>query len=249
MTSIASGSTGDVTLYAKWTAYTRKIQFYANVGSTTQTTLPVVGSVYFYNTAGEETQINSSSTYYSQTITFNTQTTLAAEKYAATDWKFTGWNTKSDGTGTSYSDKEIILWNAAADSTVDSSVVQITESSPSTSALSLYAQWEEKDALIYTVSVPTADDDDLVLSSSGTTLTAYKDGFSGTFYWYVDGSSSATYTQNVTTAGDESTFDCKTYLGKSTSSLGAHTVMVKITDSGVPYTQTAVVVLSEAEED
>ncbi len=242
VTSIASGSTGDVTLYAKWTPYTKTIYFYSNYSTYSGLSYSDINSI--------DESVSTNYYSYSQKISFDEQTAFTAENWYAEGWRFTGWNTKADGTGTSYSDEQILLWNAAADSTVDSSVAQITESSPSSySYLYLYAQWEEKDALIYTVSVPTADDDDLVLSASGTTLSACKDGFSGTFYWYVDGSSSATYTQNVTTAGDKSIFDCKTYLGKSTSSLGAHTVMVQITDSGVPYTQTAVVVLSEAEED
>ena len=176
--------------------------------------------------------------------------------YYAENWIFTGWNTKRDGSGTAYSDKAILLWNAEADTEAGEEVIQITESSPSSSSSSssiyLYAQWEKKSNLVYTITLPEAETGDLVLSRSGTSLTAYKSGFSGIFYWYVDGSSSYSYSQSVTNSAysTPSTFNCKTYLGTSSTSYGAHTVMVKITDtSGNIYSQTAIVTLSPYSEE
>ncbi len=52
--------------------------------------------------------------------------TLAANKYKKTGYKFTGWNTKSDGTGRKFSDKESIKNLTAVDG----------------NTLVLYTQWE-----------------------------------------------------------------------------------------------------------
>ncbi len=52
---------------------------------------------------------------------------LEANKFVKEDWKFGGWNTKADGTGTSYSDKALI--RLAKD-------------------ITLYAQWKDNRAVI-----------------------------------------------------------------------------------------------------
>jgi len=250
VSEIASGSTGNVTLYAKLIPYTKEITYFPNYydsysSGTSEDKNPAYSEINFI---GEN---SSGIKYYDQVILFGEQTSLTPVNFYADGWIFTGWNTKKDGSGTSYSDEQIVLWNAAADSSMDSTVSQITESFPSNnSGYSLYAQWTKKDALIYTITLPAASAaTDLVMSQSGSKLTAYKSGFSGNFYWYVDGSSSATFSESVTTSGGYSYFDCKTYLGKESTDYGVHTVMVKITDSSKVYTQTAVVVVAPYEEE
>ena len=90
----------DVTLYAKWTANNYTVTFDANGG---------VGSM--------EPQI----------FIYENQQTLAANEFTRSGYRFTGWNTNADGSGTSYADA------AAVSFTADTT---------------LYAQWAVED---YTV--------------------------------------------------------------------------------------------------
>ena len=77
--SILSGSTGDRTVYAKWTANKYTVKFSGNGA-----------------TAG--TMKNLSGFKYGKTYT------LAANTFARTGYVFTGWNTKADGSGKTYAD-------------------------------------------------------------------------------------------------------------------------------------------------
>ena len=95
ITQIEKGSTGTVTLYAKWTADKYTITFHPN---------------------------GSSGAKYTQEFTYGTTQPLAAVAYGRKGYTFTGWNTDSKGTGTSYAD--------CADYTTGSADAD------------LYAQWE-----------------------------------------------------------------------------------------------------------
>lgn len=216
VSSITRGSTGNITLYAKWTPNEYLVYFYSNYGNSNTPTYSEIMIL--------DSTINTNKYLFSQKFIYDTTTTLTPTNWYTDKWIFTGWNTKADGSGDSYADEAEINWT-------------------STSNLSLYAQWESKTANIYTITVPTASTGDLILSSSGSTLKANKSGFIGTFYWYVDGSNIATYTDIVITSNEYSYFDCKKYLGTSSTSIGIHNVMVKIVDNGNIYTQTAVVAL------
>ena len=57
---------------------------------------------------------------YTQKVTYNTSTALTANTFTRTGYTFVGWNTKTDGTGTSYTDKQKVTL---------------------TSNTTLYAQW------------------------------------------------------------------------------------------------------------
>ena len=105
--------------------------------------------------------------------------------------------------------------------------------------------------MTYTITLPAASQDDLILTlkSDGTTLQASKTGFAGDFFWYVNGSSSPVKTESVSSAGSASTFDCKEYFGKDNTEYGRYTVMVKVSDGGFDYTQTAIVILKAYKED
>lgn len=95
----------DVTLYAQWTKVTYTVTYDANGGS---------------GAPG------------SQTKTYGTSLTLSDTIPTRTGYTFTGWNTSSDGSGTSYAAGGAYTENAAA---------------------TLYAQWEKKTDSIFTASV------------------------------------------------------------------------------------------------
>ena len=92
---------GTVTLTANWTANTYTIAFNGN-GST-----------------GGSTS--------SMKATYDSAVTLTANGFIKAGYVFTGWNTKSDGSGKSYSDKETVKNLTSVDG----------------ATVTLYAQWEE----------------------------------------------------------------------------------------------------------
>jgi uncharacterized repeat protein (TIGR02543 family) len=106
VSTVFSTSGNIVTLYAQWTGISYSVKYDANGGS---------GSM------------NSS------THTYGTSSALTTSVYTKTGYTFAGWNTKADGTGTSYAD--------------GASVSTLTTTSGGT--VTLYAQWT---GIFYTVS-------------------------------------------------------------------------------------------------
>lgn len=102
VTQINKGSTGKKTLYAKWVANKYKIVYDGN-GSTSGKMSATTGCKY------------------------DKSYTLKANTYKKGNLTFVGWNTKKDGSGTHYSDKEKIK----------------NISSKSGGTVTLYAQWED----------------------------------------------------------------------------------------------------------
>jgi uncharacterized repeat protein (TIGR02543 family) len=92
VTQIAKGSTGAVTLYAKWTANTYTVKFDANTGSGTMT---------------------------GEAFTYDTEKALTACGFLKKGYSFAGWNTAADGSGTSYAEGASVKnLSAAAGGTV-----------------------------------------------------------------------------------------------------------------------------------
>ena len=102
VTKIIKGSTGNKTLYAKWTAHKYKITFNGN-GSTRGKMSAMSGKKY------------------------GTSYTLTANAFKKKGYTFTGWNTKKDGSGNNYSNKEKIK----------------NLTSKSGGSVTLYAQWKK----------------------------------------------------------------------------------------------------------
>ena len=88
----------NITLTAQWKANTYYVKFNANNGS---------GSMS------------------NQTFTYGTEQNLTANAFTRTGYTFAGWNTKADGTGTSYTDKQSVS----------------NLSSTNNATVTLYAQW------------------------------------------------------------------------------------------------------------
>ena len=99
ITSIAKGSTGSKTIYSKWAAHKYTIKFNANGGAGT------MGSM--------------------KSCAYGKKYALTKNAYTFNNAKFTGWNTKADGTGTTYADGAEVI-------------NLVTEDGGS---ITLYAQW------------------------------------------------------------------------------------------------------------
>lgn len=99
---IKSGSKGAICLYAKWTPITYKIRFDGN-GAT-------------------------SGSMSAKKCKYGTVYTLSSNKFKREGYEFAGWNTKKNGTGTTYTDREKIS--------------NLTDDSKGT--VVLYALWKKK---------------------------------------------------------------------------------------------------------
>jgi len=74
--------TGTIYLYAQWKVNTYTIKFYGN-----------------NSTSGSMSSVK---------VTYDTEATLPANTFKRTGYKFNGWNTKKDGSGTSYENEAIV---------------------------------------------------------------------------------------------------------------------------------------------
>lgn len=95
----------DISLRARWVANTYKVAFKANKPGDAS-----------HDVAGAMA---------AESLTCGTPQTLTTNEYALAGWKFTGWNTKADGSGTGYPDGATVqnlTWKAGA-------------------TVTLYAQW------------------------------------------------------------------------------------------------------------
>lgn len=101
VTQITAESSGDLTLYAKWTGVSYQVAFNGN-GST-------------------------SGTMSTREITYGSGKALPANTFKKTGYSFAGWNTKADGSGTSYADE------------ADGSGLMTTAGA----TVTLYAQWSK----------------------------------------------------------------------------------------------------------
>lgn len=142
--------TKDMTLTAKWTLWTARIYYEKNAPAG----VSVKGSMY------------------DEQFSYGTAKNLSKNKYFANGYKFTGWNTKDDGTGTAYADEASFTWSGSANN----------------ENIYLYARWEKLQTPI-DISVgtpPTHSDISLTYDSTNTRFKAALAGAS-TFKWYIDG--------------------------------------------------------------
>ena len=110
--NLTSTNDGTVNLYAQWKAHTYTVTYNKNKPSTASSSV--------------------SGTMSNSSYTYDVASTLRTNTYKLTGWVFTGWNTKADGSGTSYEDGAAVSnWT-----TTDGG------------SITLYAQWE---AINYTV--------------------------------------------------------------------------------------------------
>ena len=135
--NLSSTTGATVTLYAQWTPYVLKVYFNANGGTPSNTSSN--GTTY-YNKLVSSTNQNlihsatkSETAAFYQTFKYNTAKDLAnASSFGLTrtGYTFGGWNTKADGTGTTY------------DQTTDYAPTTLASNlSSGDRTLTLYAKW------------------------------------------------------------------------------------------------------------
>ncbi len=159
VTEIPSYAVGDKQYWAKWTANTYTVTFEANGGT---------GSMD------------------AQTFTYGEEKALTENTFTRTGYTFAGWNTQTDGNGTSYADGEEL---------------SLTDN------LTLYAQWTIN---TYKITAQVANDCEGMgeVTGSGTyeygvtvTLTATPGSGYQFVEWEEDGETSAT--REITVTGDD----------------------------------------------
>lgn len=201
--------TDTITVTADWTANCIIVYYYPSFSNKFE--------VYDSNT------MNSVSSFY-ETLRTGTNTILNKDKTLISDaYEFTGWNTKSDGSGTSYSDK--------------ADMKEILNSKTS-SSIDLYGQWVPKNMTV-TVNLPSVSDSDLELTYDETTMelsTQFGTSDMYTTKWYVDG----------TFVCSGSTFSVRNRIGGLED--GSHSVMATYTSAGTTYSNTVMVNLNVKSE-
>ncbi len=132
-----------VTLYAQWKSYTYSVEYIGN------------GS--------------NSGSMTNSTFDYNVSTALKANAYGKTGYTFDGWNTKIDGTGTKYTDKQ--------------SVSKLTATNGGT--VKLYAQWTANTyTIVYNPNGGTGSMSD-TSCTYGTSATLRANAFSKDYYDFV----------------------------------------------------------------
>ena len=187
----------DITLTAKWTPWTATISYNAN--------RPVGVSSY-------------GGTMYKMTVKYDTAENLKPNAYYVTGYTFTGWNTKADGSGTSYANEESYTWSGSANN----------------ETVTLYAQWEKTQTALSVAIVSPSTSTDITLSYNST-ANNFKATLAGSsiFTWYIDG----TKVENETNAT----------ISAYKLSAGQHSVMVTSEMNGRTYGTTIVVQVTVSE--
>lgn len=201
--------TDTITVTADWTANCISVLYYTN-------------SSYKFKVYDSNT-MNSVSSFY-ETLKTGTNTILNKDKTLISDaYEFTGWNTKSDGSGTSYSDK--------------ADMKEILNSKTS-SSIELYGQWIPKNMTV-TVNLPSLSSSDLKLTYDETTMVLsaqFGTSDMSSTKWYVEG----------TYICSGSTFSVRNYIGGLED--GWHSVMATYTLDGTTYSNTVMAKLNVKSE-
>lgn len=136
--------TGDITLYAQWEANQYAVAYAPNGGD---------GSMP------------------DQTFSYDQTQALSSSQFTRPGWTFTGWNTKADGTGTAYKNRQEVKNLTAQDG----------------GEITLHAQWKaDKAALHYDANANTATGD--TPDSEGVTdgtITVSKNGYANVGYTFT----------------------------------------------------------------
>jgi uncharacterized repeat protein (TIGR02543 family) len=133
---VVSSVNSNISLYAQWIPINYSIQFHANGGE------------------GEMTD---------QVFTYDVSQSLKKNSFERSDYLFSTWNTKEDGTGTSYGDEEEIL----------------NLTSTKDEIMHLYAKWIEEPDVSYEIKDYIVDNNSNTIDwvPIGTSLNSYKSKF------------------------------------------------------------------------
>ena len=126
-----------------------------------------------------------------QPFTYGVAQALAANAFTRTGHTFAGWNTKSDGTGTSYSDKQAVS-NLTSES--GGSVVLYAQWTAQTSTVTLNKQYGTGGTASVTATYGSAMPMATMPTRTGYAVAGYYDATSGgTQYYKADGTSAKTW--------------------------------------------------------
>lgn len=189
----------NLTFTAQWTPWTAKIAYDKNAPA---------------NVSSVSGTLNSSP----EQVEYNTAIKLTKCDFAATGYKFKGWNTKKDGSGQIYADQASYTWLGSVDK----------------ETITFYAQWEEIQLSVKIGVQPPANNQDISLTYESATK-CFKAVLSGaaSYTWYIDGKEVENETGST--------------LSVYSLREGLHTVMVTTDFSGRTYGQTMVVTVSVSE--
>lgn len=186
---IYHGETADMTLTAKWEPWT--------------------ATLYYSTNPPKGTSVSSS--INNANLTYGKEMHISEDKLYASGYSFLGWNTKADGSGTSYSPGAAFTWKGSKNGEY----------------VSLYAQWKQLQTKMNIDLKDASDDADIYISydvASQCLKAAFRNP--GEFVpasctWYID--------------GKKVEYETSSALSVYAFSEGIHTVMVTADYSGRTY--------------
>lgn len=155
---------------------------------------------------------------FSDSVSYNTAKKLTKSDFVAAGYKFTGWNTKNNGTGVSYADEGLYTWKGSSNN----------------ETVTLYAQWKEIQLTVKVALQPPVSNQDISLGYDSEAK-CFKAQLAGatSYTWYID---------NIPVENETGST-----LSAYAVSDGQHSIMVTTEFSGRTYGKTMVVSVSTSE--
>ena len=135
--NLSNDDTGATTLYAAWLPYEYEIVYDDNVPSDAARTDNF--------TENDEWQT------MTQSLSHGTATELADNPYATNYYQFAGWNSKADGSGTTYADGQVVQPVSAGETPQAGAMAIDATAFANGTKITLYAQWTPRDLTVTTM--------------------------------------------------------------------------------------------------
>lgn len=171
--------------------------------------VPWTATLYYYTNSPSDAYVSSS--INSANLTYGKEMNISEDKLYASGYRFLGWNTKSDGTGISYSPGDSFTWKGGEDN----------------ERVNLYAQWKQLQTKMNIDLKNAYDNADIDISydvDSQCLKAAFRSAgkfVPSSWTWYID--------------GKKVEYETTSALSVYAFSEGIHTVMVTADYSGRTY--------------